>query len=47
MKQDKIAYIRNFLVQKMKVLHKSANDTIFKLKMNEDKFADPVRSGRS
>ena len=42
MKKDKIAYIRNFLVQKMKVLHKSANDTIFKLKMNEDKFADPV-----
>jgi len=42
MKKDKMAYIRNFLVQKMEDLHKSANDTIFKLKMSEDKFADPV-----
>src|SRR5208337_4737935 len=42
MKKDKMAYIRNFLVQKMEDLHKSANDTIFKLKMSEGKFADPV-----
>jgi DnaK suppressor protein len=42
MKKDKMAYIRNFLVQKMEDLHKSANDTIFKLKMSEDKFADPI-----
>ncbi len=42
MKKDKMAYICNFLVQKMEYLHKSANDTILKLKMSEDKFADPV-----
>jgi DnaK suppressor protein len=42
MKKDKMAYIRNFLVQKMEDLHKSANDTISKLKMSEDKFADPI-----
>ena len=42
MKKDKMAYIRNFLIQKMEDLHKSANDTLLKLKISEDKFADPV-----
>jgi len=42
MKKDKMVYIRNFLVQKMEDLHKSANDTLLKLKISEDKFADPV-----
>jgi len=41
MNKDKTAYIRNFLVQKMEDLRTSANDTISKLKISEDKFADP------
>ena len=41
MNNDKTAYIRNFLIQKMELLHKSANDTMLKLKINTDKFADP------
>ena len=41
MNKDKIDYVRNFLVQKMENLHKSANDTIIKLKISDDKFADP------
>ena len=41
MNKDKIDYVRNFLVQKMENLHKSANETIIKLKISDDKFADP------
>ena len=41
MNKDKTAYIRNFLVQKMEDLRTSANDTIIKLKISDDKFADP------
>jgi DnaK suppressor protein len=41
MNEDKIAQIRNFLVQKMDDLRASANHTILKLKKNDDKFADP------
>jgi DnaK suppressor protein len=41
MNKDKIDYVRNFLVQKMEDLRKSATDTITKLKISEDKFADP------
>ena len=41
MNKDKTAYIRNFLVQKMEDLRTSAKDTISKLKISEDKYADP------
>jgi DnaK suppressor protein len=41
MNKDKTAHIRNFLVQKMEDLLTSANDTIIKLKISDDKFADP------
>jgi DnaK suppressor protein len=41
MNKDKTAYIRNFLVQKMEDLRTSANDTISKLTISDDKFADP------
>ena len=41
MNKDKIAYIRNFLVQKMEDLRTSADHTILKLKKNDDKFPDP------
>ena len=40
MNKDKTAYIRNFLVQKMEDLRKSADHTILKLKINNDKYAD-------
>ncbi len=41
MKKDKMAHIRNLLVQKMEDLRKSADHTMIKLKKNDDKFADP------
>ena len=41
MKKDKMAHIRNLLVKKMEDLLQSANYTILKLKISEDKFADP------
>jgi DnaK suppressor protein len=41
MEREKIACIRNSLVQKMETLRTSADHTIFKLKKNDDKFADP------
>jgi DnaK suppressor protein len=41
MKKDKMAHIRNLLVQKMEDLRKSADHTILKLKKSDDKFADP------
>ena len=41
MKKDKMAQIRNFLVEKMEALRKSADHTILKLKKSDDKFADP------
>ena len=41
MNKDKTAYIRNFLVRKMEDLQKSADHTILKLKINNDKYADP------
>ena len=41
MDKDKIASIHHFLVQKMENLRTSADHTIFKLKKNDDKFADP------
>jgi DnaK suppressor protein len=40
MNNDKIAYIRHFLVQKMEALRMSADHTILKLKKSDDKFAD-------
>ena len=51
MNKDKTAYIRNFLVRKMEDLQKSADHTILKLKINNDKYADPfdqaaVESGK-
>ena len=51
MKKDKMAQIRNFLVEKMEALRKSADHTILKLKKSDDKFADPfdqaaVESGK-
>jgi DnaK suppressor protein len=42
MNKDKIDHIRNFLVKKMEALNESANDTRFKLKKSDDKFADPT-----
>jgi DnaK suppressor protein len=41
MSKDKTAYIRHFLVQKMKDLSTSADHTILKLKKSDDTFADP------
>jgi DnaK suppressor protein len=41
MNKDKTVYIRNFLVRKMEDLQKSADHTILKLKINNDKYADP------
>jgi DnaK suppressor protein len=51
MNKDKMAHIRNLMVQKMEDLRKSADDTIIKLKINNDKYADPfdqaaVESGK-
>lgn len=51
MNTNKTAQIRNFLVQKMEDLRKSADHTILKLKINNDKYADPfdqaaVESGK-
>ena len=51
MKKDKMAYIRRLMVQKMEDLQKSADYTILKLKINNDKYADPfdqaaVESGK-
>jgi DnaK suppressor protein len=51
MNKDKMAYIRRLMVQKMEDLHKSADHTILKLKINNDKYADPfdqaaVESGK-
>jgi DnaK suppressor protein len=50
-KKDKMAHIRNLLVQKMEELSKSADHTILKLKISSDKYADPfdqaaVESGK-
>ena len=42
MNKLKTVQIRNFLVQKMEDLRTSASDTIIKLKINDDKFADPL-----
>ncbi|MFA5322163.1 MAG: TraR/DksA family transcriptional regulator [Smithella sp.] len=52
MNKDKTVYIRNVLVRKMEDLHKSADQTILKLKINNDKYADPfdqaaVESGKN
>jgi DnaK suppressor protein len=41
MNNDKIAYIRQFLIQRMEDLRMSADHTILKLKKSDDKFADP------
>jgi DnaK suppressor protein len=41
MKKDKMVHIRNLLVNKMEDLRASAKDTISKLKISENKFADP------
>ena len=41
MNKDKIVCIRNFLVRKMEDLLSSADHTIKKLKITDDKFADP------
>jgi len=41
MNKDKTAYIRHYLVQKMEALRTAANHTRLKLKLNDDKFADP------
>ncbi|MDD5525689.1 MAG: TraR/DksA family transcriptional regulator [Smithella sp.] len=41
MNKNKTSQIRNYLVQKMEALRTSANDTIIKLKISDDKFADP------
>ena len=51
MEKDKVAYIRNLLVQKMEDLLQSANHAKLKLKVNNDKYADPfdqaaVESGK-
>lgn len=42
MNKDKIAYIRNFLVQKMEDLRTSTDNTILKLKKSDDRFPDPL-----
>ena len=41
MNNDKTAYIRQFLIQKMESLRTAADHTILKLKKSDDKFADP------
>ena len=51
MNKDKMAHIRRLMVRKMEDLQKSADDTILKLKINNDKYADPfdqaaVESGK-
>jgi DnaK suppressor protein len=51
MEKDKMAHIRNLLVQKMEDLLQSANHAKLKLKINNDKYADPfdqaaVESGK-
>jgi DnaK suppressor protein len=51
MNKDKMAYIRRLMVQKMEDLYKSSDHTILKLKINNDKYADPfdqaaVESGK-
>jgi DnaK suppressor protein len=51
MNKDKMAHIRRLMVRKMEDLQKSADYTILKLKINNDKFADPfdqaaVESGK-
>jgi DnaK suppressor protein len=51
MNKDKMAYIRRLMVRKMEELQKSSDHTILKLKINNDKYADPfdqaaVESGK-
>lgn len=41
MNKDKVAHIRRLMVRKIEDLHKSADHTILKLKINNDKYADP------
>ena len=41
MNKDKIAYVRHYLVQKMEALRTAADHTILKLRISDDKFADP------
>jgi DnaK suppressor protein len=41
MNKEKIVYIRHVMVQKMRNLRESADNTIAKLKNAEDKFTDP------
>jgi len=41
MNKNQTIQIRNYLVQKMEALRTSANDTIIKLKISDDRFADP------
>ena len=42
MNKEKNMYIRHVMVQKMRNLRESADNTIAKLKNAEDKFADPI-----
>jgi DnaK suppressor protein len=42
MSKEKNMYIRHVMVQKMRNLRESADNTIAKLKNAEDKFADPI-----
>jgi len=42
MNSNKKEYIRSFLIKKMEALRTSADHTILKLKINGDKFADPI-----
>ena len=41
MNKEKVVFVRNFLVGKMQELLASADNTIQKLKITDDKFADP------
>jgi DnaK suppressor protein len=41
MNKNKTSQIRNYLVQKMEDLRTSSNYTIIKIKIRDDKFADP------
>ncbi len=41
MNSNKKEYIRSFLIKKMEALRTSADQTVLKLKINGDKFADP------
>ena len=42
MSKEKNMYIRHVMVQKMRSLRESADNTIAKLKNAEGKFADPI-----